>query len=194
MSSAASPPKYSFRNLRKKWKRPKSDASTPADPIEDPTEASVTLASESKSQTTSWPPTIQWEELWGRAYDRLGEEHPSVVGEYTSNISQMPGYQPMSGANSLIDTKSVQGIVTELEKQREEKKWRIAFSARLFQVDIGVRDGVEKFLKFAMWSDGIVKDAISTQPYAALAWSGATMLLLVCTSLRELCRALTCKP
>ncbi|KAJ6078055.1 uncharacterized protein N7446_000991 [Penicillium canescens] len=35
----------------------------------------------------------------------------------------------------------------------------------------------ERSVKFVLWFDPIVKNAVSTQPYAALAWSGASLLL-----------------
>jgi len=83
----------------------------------------------------------------------------------------MADYKKHLGAD-LWDRSSVESIVEQLWKDREKKQWRIGN-------DVKIRDQVDKLAKFALWSAGIVKDAVSAQPYAALAWSGVLLLLPV---------------
>ncbi|KAL6701080.1 hypothetical protein J3F84DRAFT_402945 [Trichoderma pleuroticola] len=62
-------------------------------------------------------------------------------------------------------------------KDGEKKRWRVS----LFGADIEVRVQVERLTKFLLWSESIVKVAMSSQPYAALAWSGVSLLLPLIT-------------
>lgn len=46
----------------------------------------------------------------------------------------------------------------------------------MLEKDAEIRKQVERLAKFLIWSDEITKNALSAQPYAALAWSGVSML------------------
>jgi len=79
-------------------------------------------------------------------------------------------------AVGLLSTpQSVESVVKQLLDDREMKQWRISLLGR----DIKVRKEAEKLAKFLLWSDDIVKSAVSTQPYAALAWTAVSVLLPV---------------
>jgi len=80
-------------------------------------------------------------------------------------------------AVGLLSTpQSVESVVKQLLDNREMKQWRISLLGR----DIKVRKQAEKLAKFLLWSDAIVKSAVSTHPYAALAWTAVSVLLPVC--------------
>ncbi|RSM00604.1 hypothetical protein CEP52_009015 [Fusarium oligoseptatum] len=67
----------------------------------------------------------------------------------------------------------VKAVVSQLTEKRDENKWQF----NLLSMKVVVREHTEKLLRFVAWADTIVKAAISTQPYAALAWSAGTMLI-----------------
>lgn len=69
----------------------------------------------------------------------------------------------------------IRSVVNRAIEDREKKKWHFSLLGK----DIEVRKQVERLAKFLLWSDPIVKSAVSTQPYAALAWSGVSILLPV---------------
>lgn len=75
----------------------------------------------------------------------------------------------------LSTPRSVECIIKQLLEDREEKRWQLS----LFGKDIKIRENTERLAKFLLWSDSIVKNALSAQPYAALAWSGVSLLLPV---------------
>lgn len=111
-------------------------------------------------------------DLWARAYQKFEERLPDLATGYKTHLATyFPGAGPLEPL--LKDFKSVQSVVEKLLQNREQKQWRIA----LLGHDIGVREQVEKLAKFLIWSDKIVKEALSAQPYAALAWSGVSILL-----------------
>ncbi|KAL7801825.1 hypothetical protein V8C43DRAFT_324724 [Trichoderma afarasin] len=70
---------------------------------------------------------------------------------------------------------SLQG--DNVAKDEERKSWRVS----LFGADFEVRIQVERLTKFLLWSESIVKVAMSSQTYAALAWSGVSLLLPLIT-------------
>ncbi|KAI1839457.1 hypothetical protein JX266_014332, partial [Neoarthrinium moseri] len=60
----------------------------------------------------------------------------------------------------------------------EQRQWHVLFYGK----DVKFREQAEKLVKVAGWCNGIVKDALSAQPYAALAWSGVSILLPLLTT------------
>ena len=75
----------------------------------------------------------------------------------------------------LSTPESTRSVVERLSEDREKKQWRLSFQGK----DIKFREAAEKLIKILLWSDEIIKPALSTQPYAALAWSGISILLPV---------------
>ncbi|KAI9928609.1 hypothetical protein MW887_001824 [Aspergillus wentii] len=73
---------------------------------------------------------------------------------------------------------SVEATVKKLLEDRDQKQWKITIMDR----DIKIRSQLERLTKFLLWSDPVVKTAVSCQPYAALAWSGVSLILPLLTS------------
>ncbi len=88
-----------------------------------------------------------------------------------------PGHFSTAGKKTLHNFSSP--ARDQLLEERDKKKWRVS----LLHKDVEIRKQAEKLAKFLLWSKDIVKDAVSAQPYAALAWSGVSLLLPVCTYL-----------
>ena len=70
----------------------------------------------------------------------------------------------------LIDT-----VVKKKLEDREKKKLVIHLGEKHFEV----RAQGEKVIRFILWSNNFISTALSAQPYAALAWSGVSILLPV---------------
>lgn len=150
-------------------------------------------------------PTIEptWENLWECAYDKLSGTSSELLKEYGENLRKIQAGDstdtkdaadnsadksgsiktedklPTAAEGSLVSFEVVKSTITTLSERRETKQWRLQFSAKLFEVDIGARNQLENLLKLVKWSDDLVKQALSSQPHAALAWTGATMLVSV---------------
>ncbi|KAF5860120.1 hypothetical protein ETB97_002027 [Aspergillus alliaceus] len=69
----------------------------------------------------------------------------------------------------------VESAVSKLLKDREEKQLRVSVRSH----DIRIRTQVERLAKLLLWADPVVRAAVSTQTYAALAWSSVSILLPV---------------
>lgn len=112
--------------------------------------------------------------LWVRAFSFFSERgHDDAMKEYIECLGSLrdDGIPNVD----LTDRQSIEAIVKKLLADREQGQWKLT----LYEHDIKVRSQVEKLLRFLAWSDPIVKSAVSTQPYAALAWSGVSLIIPV---------------
>lgn len=123
---------------------------------------------------------------WTRAYEMLQDRESELATDYKKHLATL---QEDPKSNSVLSTPlAVESIVKRLLTDREKKQWQVPLLGK----DIKVREQVERLAKFVLWSDEIVKSALSAQPYAALAWSSVSMVLPVsCVALSAFGRMLT---
>ncbi|KAL3488415.1 hypothetical protein BJX62DRAFT_240109 [Aspergillus germanicus] len=114
--------------------------------------------------------------LWARAYNLVRERDPVLMEEYGRVLANLQGDTAVD--IDITSRESVEALVNQLLDNRDRKQWRISLLGR----DILLRRQVERLTKFLLWSDPIVKTAVSTQPYAALAWSGVSVFLALLSS------------
>ncbi|SPO03478.1 uncharacterized protein DNG_06161 [Cephalotrichum gorgonifer] len=118
---------------------------------------------------------------WKRAYQILQERENELLADYTRHLASLQGE---TSAAADLDTpfletpRSVESIVERLLENRDKKQWRISLLGK----EIKIREQTERLAKFFLWSDPVIKNALSAQPYAALAWSGVSLLLPLLTS------------
>lgn len=93
--------------------------------------------------------------------------------DYASHLASLQ-VNPTSKRN-ISNSEFVEDVVKRLLDDREKKQWRLS----LLENNVIIRKQVEKLAKVLLWSDPVVKSAVSTQPHAALAWSGVSILLPV---------------
>ncbi|KAK3380942.1 hypothetical protein B0H63DRAFT_194670 [Podospora didyma] len=127
-------------------------------------------------------PTGRDPNIWARAFQHFMESRPELATYYAQHLhtlgdtSTTPETPKETAPNSPPTTLQTIGlIVKKLHHHREQRQWTVPLAGK----DIKIREQAEKFAKFLLWSDPIVKDALSAQPYAALAWSGVSFLLSV---------------
>lgn len=137
-----------------------------------PSESSKPLATTTANFTLSDPSDCT-DYLWARAYSLVEEREHELIDEYKHQLAD-PGRDTATKAD-ISSRQSVESLVKQLLDNQEKKQWRIS----LLEKDITLRRQVERLTKFLLWSDPIVKSAVSTQPYAALAWSGVSVFLAV---------------
>ncbi|KAJ5521270.1 hypothetical protein N7527_005385 [Penicillium freii] len=90
---------------------------------------------------------------WALAYAILQKREPKLVECYQTHLS-------LAQRNDSVD------------------------AADAVDADLSNPQSVEpkKLAKFLLWADPVVKNAVSTQPYAALAWAGVSLLLPLLSS------------
>ncbi|KAK5635856.1 hypothetical protein RRF57_011568 [Xylaria bambusicola] len=115
------------------------------------------------------PPIKTENEAWAVAYEKFAAREEELAEDYRTHLATAAGSQ-------CAHSNWAESAVEKFQTDRENKQWHFNFLGK----DINVRAQAEKLIKILIWSNGIVKDALSAQPYAALAWSGVSMLLPVC--------------
>lgn len=115
-------------------------------------------------------------DLWDLAFSMVQKRESELMLAYEEYLSSLPGDAAVDANLSIPDF--VKSVVDRAIQDREEKKWHVS----LLGTDVEVRKQAERLVKLLLWSDPIVKSAVSSQPYAALAWSGVSILLPVSVS------------
>ena len=113
-------------------------------------------------------------DLWKLAYNKFQTEGPDdlLIG-YNTHV-----FGSAAVDTDLSSTESIETALDTLLKDRENKQWKVTILGR----DVNIRAQVVRLTKILEWSNPLVKSAVSTQPYAALAWSGVSLLLPLLTS------------
>ncbi|KAJ5663393.1 hypothetical protein N7507_004124 [Penicillium longicatenatum] len=110
--------------------------------------------------------------LWTRAFELFRKrDHDAAMKEYIGCLGSLQ--DDSTPGVDLSNRQSIEAIVKKLLADREQRQWRLT----IHDHDIKVKSQVEKLLRFLAWSDPIVKSAVSAQPYAALAWSGVSLII-----------------
>lgn len=128
-----------------------------------------------ETNSLSWDFLNCTDYLWDRAYILVQGREPELMEEYRHQIVVVHQGDGQAAGTDLTCRKSVESLVNHLLDYREKRRWRISLLGK----DITLRRQVERLTKFLIWSDPIVKTAVCTQPYAALAWSGVSAFIAV---------------
>jgi hypothetical protein len=125
------------------------------------------------SSSTTLASLSDADDLWALAYRRLEDQEPKLVKDYQDHLSLVDHNNPVP--TNLSDPRSVELVIKQLLEDREQKQWKFSLLGK----EVKIREQTEKLAKFLLWVDPVMKDAVGTQPYAALAWAGVSLLLPV---------------
>ena len=114
-------------------------------------------------------------DLWLQAYEALELREPDLVAAYKCLLAPTI----TNSADPSLSPELIETIINSSLQDREADQWVI----NLGKKPVKVREQGEKVIKFILWSKDIVSEALSAQPYAALAWSGVSILLPVSCAL-----------
>lgn len=110
--------------------------------------------------------------LWKQAYQQLGAREPSLIASFEGFLQKHYGFHRLSPTNDDFITKIVESSIEKNEARqlipsiRRERRYSI-------------RKAGENVIRTILWANDFISAAISSQPYAALAWSGVSVLLPV---------------
>ena len=107
----------------------------------------------------------------GICYEDLKRRDPKLVADYEHSLASAI----RDPAKPSLSPEVIEAFVRSKLQEREASQLII----KIGQQTVKVREQAEKVLKFILWSNNTVAQALSTQPYAALAWSGVSVLLPV---------------
>ncbi|KAJ5248263.1 hypothetical protein N7497_008324 [Penicillium chrysogenum] len=118
---------------------------------------------------------VQDIDIWTTAYEVVENREPELMTDYASHLASIQG-NPTT-RNHISSSEFVEDVVKQLLEEREKKQWRLP----LLGNNVIIRKQAERLAKVLLWADPVVKRAVSTQPYAALAWSSVSILLPLLT-------------
>lgn len=113
-------------------------------------------------------------DLWMHAYEALKLRNPDLVTDYERHLSSADINHTACGLTSLSPERIKAIIIPKLEDREANR-----LVVRLGSEPIKVREQGEKIVRFILWSNRYISAAVSTQPFAALAWTGVSILLHV---------------
>ena len=119
----------------------------------------------------------QPEDLWKNAYEALKARDRDLVEVYTLSLAALNDVQINCAQTSPPDLSPNE--INIIVKQRLESLEKQQLMIHLRGKPIKVREQGEKVIKFILWSNDFISTALSAHPYAALAWSGVSILLPV---------------
>ena len=111
------------------------------------------------------------EDLWEQAFDVLELREPDLMRAYKLLLTPIRA--------NLTDPSLSPEVIERIVKSKLEDREANQLVINLGKTSVKVREQGEKVIKFILWSKDIVSQALSAQPYAALAWSGVSILLPV---------------
>lgn len=159
---------------------PRSLSPVPTSPAPAPAPTDQPPASDKASH-----PTCADIDPWARAWAIVQERERELMVDYKRHIASLQedassqddiySQDDTSAQGDLFTPRNVESVVNKLIEVRNGKQWRVS----LLGNDVKIREQVERLAKFLLWSDPVVKQALSIQPYAALAWSGVSILIPV---------------
>ena len=114
---------------------------------------------------------VKSEDLWKQAYDVLELREPDLIRAYKLLLTSI--------RTDLTDPPLSPEVIETIVKSKLEDREASQLVLNLGKQSIKVREQGEKVVKFILISKDIVSQALSAQPYAALAWSGVSILLPV---------------
>ena len=114
-------------------------------------------------------------DLWLQAYEALELREPDLVAAYKRWLAPTI----TNSADPSLSPELIETIIKSSLLDRESDQWVVSLGEK----SVKVREQGEKVIKFILWSNDIVSQALSAQPYAALAWSGVSILLPVSCAL-----------
>ena len=111
-------------------------------------------------------------DLWRRAYQDLRIREEALVVEFERSITNI--------ANSTADaeqTPFTHETIQMIVKQKIDARKAKRLSIPLGKHSVEVRAMGEKIIEGILWSSTFIGSAVSAQPFAALAWSGISIIL-----------------
>ncbi|MCJ1246978.1 Ankyrin-2 [Trapelia coarctata] len=137
---------------------------------------SVGSATESSLQSTK----TTGENFWDRAWSSIqqGSKHTKLLNEYEKALLSAYGDTDVSIPSSAQPAQSgrqeqVARLVARTIEDVDKKKMTLSGGSR----ELVVREQVDRIIKALLFAQSAVTAAVSSQPFAAVAWSGVCLLV-----------------
>jgi hypothetical protein len=119
-------------------------------------------------------------ELWNQAYDDLKRDEEKLVSDYQSVLSSDLAMTMITPTLMIMGSKEerqqqMAALLARKVEEAKKKTWKLKFGGK----EIPVKEVVESVVGIISWADDYISGALSTNPYASVAWGGVSLLLPV---------------
>ncbi|MCJ1260613.1 hypothetical protein MMC22_000475 [Lobaria immixta] len=111
------------------------------------------------------------QDLWARAYEALTNRDPDLVAAYANHFAPA-NYSSTTPPQRTLSPELIENVIKKSLQDNKAKKLVV----RLGNESIKLQEQGEKIIKFILWSNDFISAAVNAQPFAALAWSGVSVL------------------
>ena len=126
------------------------------------------------------PTTSLSESLWTRAYEDLKKKEPVVTLAFEQYC------RPASTTtSSTTDTFSNPDQIAQFVQSKLDKRECERLVLNLFGKPVKLREQSEKLVRFILWSKDFVSVVLKSEPHAAIAWAGISLIMPASRALRS---------
>lgn len=115
--------------------------------------------------------------LWNEAYDDLRAKEENLVKDYEATLCGNLRTVVLSASNIGREDQMKIILKTKVEEVKQNM-WKLQFGAS----EVPVKDLVQPVVGIIEWANQYINAAVSSNPYASLAWAGVGLLLPVSNS------------
>jgi hypothetical protein len=151
-------------------------AAKPASPV--PQSTSSAQGPPASEAPTSFPESIS-ERIWNEAYDRLKKRESRLVDAYERVASEKIDKGEISTEGSQLDKNLIEQ--TNKEKRRLQMGLLVKTGMEKTEQEGEVKEGIGSAMKGILLFKDLVGQAVSTTPQGALAWTGVSLIMQVCS-------------
>lgn len=152
---------------------PSQESSKEANPVESSKEANPVELPQNVTQE----PVLVQKSLWALAYEDLKKTDPFL----TKTFADCLGINAVENNEDFLDPSSIKEVG---QKALEEIRQKNELKEKLDGTSAIIRRCFERTTRIVIASKNFITLATSTNPYAALAWTGISLLLPVCYILK----------
>ena len=136
---------------------------------------SVEAGSEKLARSAAPNPVVVEPSLWVLAYDALQKSNPELAKKFNYCL----GLTTRDTDHKIPVLPSIDGVVEKAIKELNETG---GSNEKLKKTSATIRKYFEQTIKIVIASKDYISSAVSANPYAALAWTGVSLLLPVSRS------------
>ncbi|KAL7931996.1 ankyrin repeat-containing domain protein [Trichoderma chlorosporum] len=119
---------------------------------------------------------ISIRDLWNVAYERLRQEDEHLINAYEAGIRQSlsASISLTIGSNLSVRDRMDKILRSKMDEVNQDS-WKIRFRSS----EVHTEDIVQPILSIIRWANEYISSALSSNPYASMAWAGVSLLLPV---------------
>jgi hypothetical protein len=118
-------------------------------------------------------------ELWDEAYIDLRDKDNKLIENYEAALLKEKLTGTVSSFNAPSSETRIKDKMARVWKEKMEEIQKTTWKLKFGSHEAAVKDLAKPVISTVKWADEYVSSALSTNPYASIAWAGVSLLLPV---------------